>query len=421
MVSELEAVSRLAHTGRMTRFVSPMLCWSALSILTAMTATAESTPQSVIIHAGEFDRRETPVELQLPAAFAGSRSLIGPAGERIPLQVDAAGRSVFIEPRLAKGASKTYRLDASVSAAPEVQLEKKGALLNASFAGMPILSYQMEAGDVPAGVPEIFRHGAHLHPVFSPSGKIVTGNHPPDHRWHRGIWFAWTRTEFEGRAPDFWNMGKDDGTFSGEVRFDRLDRSWSGPVQGGFTSRHRMIDHTSGTEKDALHETWEVAVFRPLDGAARAFVFDLASTQTCATAAPIKLPKYHYGGLGVRGNAQWDPADKVMMLTSKGDDRKAGDSSKGRWVYLGGEVEGAPTGLAVLIHPNNFRFPQPLRLNPKNPQLCVAPSQDGDWEIAPGGAYVSRYRFVVADGKPDATELDRLWNDYAQPPRVELR
>ena len=419
--SELEPEPPLTHTGGMTRFVSPLLRWSALSILTAATAAAAATPQTVIVHAGDFDRRETPVALQLPAALAGPHSLAGPAGERVPLQVDPTGRAIFIEPQLARGASKTYRIEIAPPGAPEVQLEKQGATLHAAYAGAPIFSYQMEPGEVPAGVAEIFRHGAHLHPVFSPSGKVVTGNHPPDHRWHRGIWFAWTHTEFAGRAPDFWNMGKDNATLSGEVRFDRLERSWSGPVQGGFASRHRLIDHTGGGEKDALAETWEVAVYRPLAGATPAFVFDLISTQTCASAAAVKLPKYHYGGLGVRGNAQWDPAEKVTMLTSNGDDRKAGDGSKGKWVHLGGDVDGAPTGLAVLIHPENFRFPQPLRLNPKNPQLCVAPSQDGDWEIAPGQPYVSRYRFVVADGKPDAAELNRLWTDYAQPPQVEIR
>ncbi len=398
---------------------SPLTCWSTSLLLAACATAAE--PTSIVLHAGDYERRETPIVFSLPAASAGTHTLTGPEGERVPVQVDAAGLAVFVEPRLAKGASKTYRLGDAASGGPEVQLEKKGAVLNAAYAGAPIFAYQMEPGDVPADVPAYFRHGAHLHPVFSPSGKVVTGNHPPDHRWHRGIWFAWTHTIFEGREPDFWNMGKEkDGQLTGEVRFDRLDRTWSGPVQGGFVSQHRWIDHTSGAEKDALRERWEVAVFRPLASANRAFVFDLTSTQSCAS-AEIKLPKYHYGGLGVRGNALWDPTEKVTMLTSNGDDRKAGDSSKGKWVHLGGEVDGSPTGLAVLIHPGNFRFPQPLRLNPKNPQLCVAPSQDGDWEIAPGQPYVSRYRFVVADGKADAAELDRLWNDYAQPPAVEVR
>jgi hypothetical protein len=282
-----------------------------------------------------------------------------------------------------------------------------------------LFDYQMAAGEVPAGVPEHFRHGAHLHPVFSPGGKLVTGNHPADHRWHRGIWMSWTKTEFEGRHPDFWNMGKDNGgQLTGEIRFDKLVGIWNGPIHAGVVAEHRHIDHTGGMAKDVLRETWELRAYRT-SGSRN--VTDLISTQVTAGSSPLKLPKYHYGGLGVRGHAAWDPKDKVAMLTSEGHDRKAGDNSTARWVWLGGEVEGGPTGLAILIHPENFRFPQPLRLNPNNPQLCIAPSQGGDWEITPGKHFVSKYRFVVFDGKPEAKELDRLWNDYAHPPQVTIR
>jgi hypothetical protein len=65
------------------------------------------------------------------------------------------------------------------------------------------------------------------------------------------------------------------------------------------------------------------------------------------TDKPLKLPKYHYGGLGVRGTSQWNPVDAVTMLTSEGHDRKAGDNTKAKWVHLGGEVDGTPTGIAV--------------------------------------------------------------------------
>jgi len=36
--------------------------------------------------------------------------------------------------------------------------------------------------------------------------------------------------------------------------------------------------------------------------------------------------------------------------------------------------------------------------------------------LRPGEIYRSRYRFVVHDGPPDRTDLDRLWNDFASPP-----
>jgi hypothetical protein len=83
-------------------------------------------------------------------------------------------------------------------------------------------------------------------------------------------------------------------------------------------------------------------------------------------------------------------------------------------------VDGQPAGVGILCHPQNFRAPQPMRIHPNEPFFCYAPSQLGKWEIAPGQKYVSRYRFVVSDGPPDPAELNRLWNDYANPPQVTI-
>jgi hypothetical protein len=308
-------------------------------------------------------------------------------------------------------ASVLFVLSVPPARSADITAETSGSVVRFAISGKTICDYQMQPGELPEGVAASFAHGAHLHPIYSPSGKVVTGNHQPDHPWQRGVWIGWTKTEFGDSHPDFWNMGKD-GKIAAEVRFEKLEKLWNGPA-GGFVSRHVFLDHSHTPDEKVLNETWEVTVSqKTLDGTL-ANVIDLTSTQTCAGEEPLKLPKYHYGGLGVRGNPLWNPVDAVTMLTSEGHDRKAGDNSKAKWVHLGGEVDGTPTGIAVLIHPSNFRFPQPLRLNPKNPQLCVAPSQDGDWAIEPGKPYVSKYRLLVFDGKPDAKWLEAQWTAYS--------
>lgn len=299
------------------------------------------------------------------------------------------------------------------AAGADMTVEKDGSILRFTAAGKAVCSYQMEAGEVPPGVDPVFRHGAHLHPLFTPSGRLVTGNHQPDHPWQRGVWMAWTKTEFGTAHPDFWNMGKVGQKLEAEVRFERLEKSWASGQSGGFTSRHVFLDHSSTPDRRVLEEVWEVTLAQASLEGKLANVIDLVSTQTCASDLPLKLPQYHYGGLGVRGNPAWNAVDAVTMLTSEGHDRKAGDATKAKWVHLGGMVDGAPAGLAVLIHPQNFRFPQPLRLNPKNPQLCIAPSQDGDWAIEPGKPLVSKYRLLAYDGEADAGWLEARWQDYA--------
>ena len=311
-------------------------------------------------------------------------------------------------------------LTAACLQAADLTVTPAGNVLKFATGGRAICSYQMQPGDVPAGVDPIFQHGAHLHPVHTPSGRCVTGNHQADHPWQRGIWMAWTKTEFGDSHPDFWNMGKKDaksgGLLPAEVRFVRLLKSWGGAEGGGFVSEHVFLDHSSTQEEKVLNETWEVRVAQETLDGTLTNVIDLTSTQTCATDQPLKLPEYHYGGLGVRGAPEWNAVEAVRMLTSEGHDRKTGDSTRARWVWLGGEIEGATAGIAVLIHPSNFRFPQPLRLNPKNPQLCVAPSQGGDWSIEPGKPHGSKYRFLVFDGPADAGWIETQWRKYAQAP-----
>lgn len=295
-------------------------------------------------------------------------------------------------------------------AASGVQTARDDGAITISVAGRTVLRYQI-APDLPrAGIPPIFRRGGFMHPVFSPAGRIVSDSYAPNHLHHHGLWFSWTKTEFEGRRPDFWNMGQGTGT----VEFAAVEETWSGAAQGGFEARHRFVDLSAPEPKVVLHETWRVTVH---GAGENANVFDLTSTQQCATDSPLRLPEYHYGGLGFRGHRAWDGADKTFFLTSQGEtDRLRGNATRARWCHIGGAVDGALTGIAMLGHPQNFRAPQPMRLHPDEPFFCFAPSQMGDWQIAPGETYISRYRFVVQDGAPDADELNRLWNDYAALP-----
>jgi hypothetical protein len=186
----------------------------------------------------------------------------------------------------------------------------------------------------------------------------------------------------------------------------------------------KNADGTPLKPKTALFETWDVKLHAIGNEADRPyFVFDVEITDTCAH-GPVKLPQYRYGGIGVRGNWAWNGKDNLNFLNSEGvTDRSKGDKNEtsGNWAYMGGKVDGGPTGIAILGHPDNARAPQPQRIHPTEPFFNFAPQQAGDLEITPGKPFVSRYRFVVADGAPDKALLDRLWNDYAHPPKVTVK
>ena len=390
--------------------------------LVAMHAVAAEKTQ-ITVEAGDYDRRDTVVQFKLPPEVKPA-ALIVSDGQSAALQIGAKGEAWFVERALKRGAKKTYTLSDGAVRQPVTAQAEKGAVTLRAFGRMAFV-YRTDKTALPPNRPDlqpIFERGGYIHPVLSPSGKQITDDYPPNHKHHHGIWFAWTHTEFEGRSPDFWNMG--DG--KGFVRFESLDKTWSGPVHAGFISQHRQMDLTEKADKPktALLETWNVKLYASgNDPRQPYFLFDMEITDTCAH-GPLKLPQYRYGGIGVRGNWAWDGKDKLNFLNSEGmTDRSKGDRAEtvGRWAHMGGLVDGALTGIAVLGHPANVRAPQPQRIHPTEPFLNLAPQQAGDVEITPDKPLTLRYRFVVADGAPDKTELDRLWNDYAHPLKVTVK
>jgi len=389
--------------------------WGIFFVMAFSVVAAE--PVRVEVMAGEWERRDSIVEIHLPGLSGRVIGLQG-AGVVFPMQVDHSGVGRFVVPYLSKGKSVTYEVVAAPKVAKAVVASKVRKKIRFQQGERTILEYQAEPGTPPrADIKEIYQRGGYLHPLFTPGGRQVTEDYPLKHTHHHGIWFPWTKTEFEGRHPDFWNSAA--GT--AKIRFAGLERSWSGPVHAGLMARHEFVDLTSDKPKVVLKETWTVRVFA-LQGKTRPrWVFDLESVQRCAGPEPLLMPQYRYGGLGVRGHASWDhaPDNDARFFTANGvTDRKAGHATRARWCHMGGKVDGQLAGVAILCHPKNFRFPQPMRIHPSEPFFNFAPQQWGAMAIRPGRPYVSRYRFVVADGPPDKAELDRLWQDYAQPPRA---
>ncbi|MDB6079376.1 MAG: hypothetical protein JWO82_3123 [Akkermansiaceae bacterium] len=269
-----------------------------------------------------------------------------------------------------------------------------------------ILRYQAEAGDLPRPeIKEVYRRGGYLQSVFTPAGKLVTDDFAPNHLHHHAVWTSWATTQFEGRKPDFWNMGE----ATGRVDFVAVDEVWNKDTSAGFTARHQFVDMTAKPEKVVLLETWKVIV--TTDG--KRNIIDLVSIQNCATESPLKLPEYHYGGIGFRGNREWDGVEGCRFLTASGlTDRNKVNTAHEPWCWVGGKVGGETCGITFLGSPDNFRAPQPFRAHPSEPFFCFAPQQMGEMAIEPGKTYTASYRMVVTDGEPDAAAIGGWWKDY---------
>jgi hypothetical protein len=393
----------------------------------------------ITVEAGDYTRIDTPVTARLDGVPLGFPSdeirLVEVKGSRrvnVPVQLEAGSPPRLwwvLSGKTEAGSKRTYELvKGSKTAAAGVSANKNNKVLWIEKDGKKVLSYNHalvppppmeDMGEKYKQTRDLYYRSGFIHPLWSPTGSVLTNIHPDDHYHHVGIWMPWTKTKFEGKDVDFWNLGAGQGT----VRFKRFLSTTSGPVYGGFQAEHEHIAlKTDKGEKVVLKEVWDVRVYNVGGRGKGYWLWDFVSAQRCVADSSLVLEKYRYGGFGFRGAAEWT-GEKAAYLTSQGRTRKDGHTTRARWCDTAGVSDGQWKGVTHFSHPDNFRHPEPMRIWPEFEQEVFfnwAPVQVDDFELKPGKDHIYRYRLYVHEGKVDVENTERLWNDYAHPPNVEI-
>jgi hypothetical protein len=384
----------------------------------------------ITVEAGDYARIDTPVMAPLDGVQLGFPNerfvLVEVKGaERVPVPVqlepDSPPRLWWIlSGKTSSGDKRVYELirrSARVRRKPGMEVRKDDSVLVIHQAGQNVLQYHHAPVPPPAGQSPLYTRSAFIHPLWSPTGSVLTEIHPDDHIHHVGIWMPWTKTKFEGKDVDFWNLKAGQGT----VRFARFLKTTSGPVFGGFQAEHEhVVLQTDQGEKIVLKEVWDVRAYNLGGPDKGCWLLDFVSAQRCVADSPLHLSKYRYGGFGFRGAAEWH-GDKAAYLTSEGKTRKDGHATRARWCDTAGVSDGKWKGVTHFSHPKNFRHPEPMRIWPEFDNHVFfnwAPVQIGDFEMKPGEDHLFRYRLYVHEGKVDVARTEQLWNDYAHPPKA---
>lgn len=300
---------------------------------------------------------------------------------------------------------------------PDNVILKKGAA--------EILHYRTSVMYPPPKVDTAYKRSGFIHPMFTPSGNILTRINAPDHYHHVGIWNPWTRVKIRDHVTDFWNLYLRQGT----VRFSGVNSSVNGPVYGGFAVKQDHIDFLGRKPEElAINEVWDVRAWNTEPVAdIKAYLVDLTTFLSVAGNDPIQFEAYRYGGgIGIRANAEWNK-DNSTVLTSEGKTRKDADGTSARWTDLNGAFsKGGKSGITFFSHPANREHPEPMRVWPETQngrgdvyfEFC--PIRHKSWDLFPGNVYRLKYRMLVYDGTIDQATADRLWNDFAYPPAVKI-
>lgn len=385
-----------------------------------MAATPTDMQGMVSLDPGGIARQGAIATLALKPGEIGVNALQMPDGTLIPLQAEAGDTQArFILPTLAPRQQVVARLirhPGTFTNALQFSKQSQGKALSivaTDSGGAECLGYPLDPKALPRpGIDPVYGRAGYLHPLVTPSGAVVTDDYPANHLHHHGFWMAWRETRFQGRKPNFWEMGAKSGT----VEILDSPTPIEGPTWTGFRTRHRYRDLSVTPPVDALYERWEVRVYSPTPGLPQARIVDVDCLQEAALAEGLELPKYLYGGMAIRGRGEWNGAANALVLTSEGvTNRVTANSTTNRWCYLGGIVNSKIAGVVVLSHPANFRSPQPVRVHPEEPYFSFAACHLEGFSIRPGQPFRVSYRLLLLDGPPDRDWIEARWRDYAQP------
>jgi len=448
---------------------------------------AEIVLGTFTVDAGNYDRINTPIRFQCsPPEIFGDFSMFrrpdyfhyiddgadlamlrdyhlvlveqGPGGARLPVQWEGQADFIWekasrkgaivwiLEGKTQKKTSRSFKLvlEKGPSAAGPFTIEdisNKSLLVKCD--NREVLKYNYGIVQQTEGKTGPYDRSSYIHPVWTPAGKVITGDFSPEHIHQRGIFLAWTKTIFGEIETEFWGLGES----AGRILSDDLGPSvFEGPVFA------RLVINNKGQVGDKIYfkEIWVVRVYALSEEDIWLFDVDIHQVPTDPQnphrppkkVVSMVLPKVYYGGMSFRGpsewlrfdskdvaraiargvkfkNAKWLAPDVLLdILTDKGGDRKSGDRSSARWIDYTGPLGDDWGGLVMFDHPSNPRYPTPLRVHPELPYFCYAFVQNGPYTISSNEPLNLVYRFLIHSGHPRKQVNERYARDFVEPPKV---
>ena len=388
-------------------------------------ARAADLPLRITVEAGEHARIDSPVSVslkelnRLPAKFRLSEIRDGKMVP-VPFQLDAGHPPRLwwiMDGKTPAQIRRTYVFEEGPSRAQPavvIRVHESKKYLEIARGESRLLRYNSAPPPLPSGADPKYTRSGYINPVWTPRGQVVT-DRAQNYLHQLGVWLAYVGTQFEGRTPNFWDLLNGKAT----VQYAGTQHKTSGPVFAAFTvTQHHLDLGLPGQQKVALKETWTVRAWNV--GAEQGYwLYDVMSTIRCAGSSPLTVTKHTWGGMAIRGAPEWYN-ERCRVLTSEGKTRSEANHTRVRWCDLSGSTQGVWSGMTVMSHPQNLRHPEPVRVNETIPYFCFVDSYLGDFQITPTNPLVLRYRFFVHDDAVRAADAERLWRDFAAPPKTAI-
>ena len=272
----------------------------------------------------------------------------------------------------------------------------------------------------------------YFYPVNGPTGAPITRAFPikkdvpgedQDHPHQRSFWF----THGDVNGYDFWAsdpINKPNPKF-GSIR----ETSRKVVAEGAAVGVLKTTDDWLGPDGKKVCEDERVVRFYDTREA-RVLDFDVTVK---AIAGPVTFGDTKEGMFGLRVASSMDVvkgktkgAGKITNAEGLTDDAAWGKPSP--WVDYVGPVDGKTVGVAILNHPDSFRYPttwhvRTYGLFAANPfgWHDFGMKKSGEYTLPQGEQIRFRYRVILHEGDTASARLDAAFKGYAEPPAATLQ
>ncbi|MEX0749411.1 MAG: PmoA family protein [Dehalococcoidia bacterium] len=357
------------------------------------------------------------------------------SGDATPAQIDVvtgAPRASWHVKELAPGEKRPYTLR------PAAQAESRGVALHHQEENGRIVVYY---GGL---LQTIYHYGLpnyrpYFWPNVAPSGrpdsgvgttdgsqpKSITDDGPPDHSWHRSLWYACG----DLNGVDFYlepaamqeGYGPHVGTGYGRIVHRSFDWIVSGPVWGGFQQRAQWVAPGGSVLLD------DVRRFRMYRLRGRLRLWDIeaeftphADAVTFGQTNENALPLFRVADI----IDEWDGGTMTSSNGAKGSPDC--HAQRAEWVDVSGPFTRAVGrdeeifGIAMLDHPSNRNHPNAWFVRGYGPVGTNLPYFDGPLTLERGETWTLRHRLYIHQQYSAEANVSGRFDEYANPASATL-
>jgi hypothetical protein len=393
------------------------------AVALAATAPAQGGPWRVTVQGRQGNPGETPVVAEVKADIPAGDYALRPEGQgtACPAQVFQDGGKTYLATvlkGLPDGSTLTFTLDKAGPNGAGVALKKDGPNVEILVGGKPLTTYHTDLATKPFYYPLVGPTGASYTRAY-PMQKDVPGE-DRDHPHQRAFWF----THGAVNGLDFWASDPQNRPKANDGTIKETSRQLV--TSGAAVAVLRTTDDWLGPGGKKVCDDERVVRAFATTGV-RVVDFDITLK---ATTGLVRFGDTKEGMFGLRVASSMDvnkkQGGKITNAEGIHDDAAWGKASP--WVDYTGPVEGKTVGVAILNHPDSFRFPTTWHVrtyglfaaNPFGWHDFGRP-ESGEFVVPSGSSIRFRYRVLLHEGDTPSAHLPEAFQAYATPPTVEVR